>query len=103
VKNDFFNKSKAHWAALRTFILDILPEYLPNSGFIGGVRPGEDDFHVAAWLARIACVSGAKKTEEGLKELKKEVGVPIPEKVAQYWNAWGQRESWKKVYQNGLH
>jgi hypothetical protein len=103
VKNDFFEQSKAHWDALRSFILDILPAYLPNGGFIGGVKPGEDDFHVAAWLARIASVSGAKKTEEGMNELEKEVGMPIPEKVAKYWNVWVQRESWKKVYQDGLH
>jgi len=47
VKNGFFELSKAHWD-LRSFILDILPAYLPNSGFIGGVKPGEDNFHVAA-------------------------------------------------------
>ncbi|KIM85418.1 hypothetical protein PILCRDRAFT_778214 [Piloderma croceum F 1598] len=103
VKNGFFEQSKAHWDALRSFILDILPAHLPNSGFIGGAKPGEDDFHVAAWLARIASVSGAKRTEEGFEELEKEVGVPIPERVAKYWNAWIQRESWKMVYQDGLH
>jgi hypothetical protein len=103
VKNGFFEQSKAHWDALRTFILDILPAHLPNNEFIGGPEPGEDDFHVAAWLVRIAAASGAEKPEQGLKELEKEVGKPIPEKVATYWNAWAQRESWKKVYQGGLH
>jgi hypothetical protein len=48
-------------------------------------------------------VSGAKETEQGLEELEKEVGVPIPERVAKYWNAWAQRESWKMVYEDGLH
>jgi len=103
VKNDFFEQSKAHWDALRSFILDILPAYLPNSGFIGGAKPGEDDFHVAAWLTRIAAASGAKKAEQGLNELEREVGMPTPEKVAKYWNAWAERESWKMVYQDGLH
>jgi hypothetical protein len=103
VKIGFFEQSKAHWDAVRSFILNILPAYLPNSGFVGGVKPGEDDFHVAAWLARIASARGAKKTEQGLKELEKEVGMSVPEKVAKYWNAWAQRESWKTVYQDGLH
>lgn len=103
IKNEFFKKSKSHWDAIRSFILDILPTYLPESGFIGGTRPGEDDFHVAAWLARIAFVSGAEEAGHGLKELEKEVGSPIPMKVAKYYRNWVQRESWKKVYADGLH
>jgi hypothetical protein len=72
VKNDFFDNSKAHRDGLRSCILVILPGYLPSGGrFIGGAEPGEDDFHVAAWLARIASV-GAEKTEQGLGELEKE-------------------------------
>lgn len=103
IKNGFFKKSEAHWKALRSFILDILPSHLPENGFIGGGRPGEDDFHAAAWLARIAAAGGAKETQQGLIELEKEVGKPIPVKVANYWNSWAERESWKMVYGNGLH
>lgn len=103
VKNEFFKTSKAHWDSLRSFILNILPTYLHASGFIGGVVPGEDDFHVAAWLARIAAASGAKEAGEGIQLMQKEVGSPIPMKVVSYWNAWAQRESWAKVYGSGLH
>lgn len=102
-KKGFFEKSKRHWESLRSFITEVLPEYLPEHGFIGGVQPGEDDFHVAAWLARIAVSSGAKQTNEGLQALEKEFSTEIPEKVASYWNAWGERQSWKEVYEGALH
>lgn len=103
VKNGFFEKSKKHWESLRSFIVEVLPGYLPDHGFIGGAQPGEDDFHVAAWLARIAAASGAKQTEQGLQALKKELGSEVPDKVASYWNAWSERESWKGVYGSALH
>ena len=85
------------------FIKDILPGYLPDSGFIGGERPGEDDFHVAAWLARIAATLGGDAGKDGVHALEKELGVPVPDKVANYWAAWSERESWKITYREGLH
>jgi len=85
MKNDSFERSKAHCDALRSFISIFSPAYLPNSGFVGRDKPGEDDFHVAAWLARIASVSGTK-TEE-LNELGKEVRVLILKK----WGSNGKR------------
>lgn len=103
MKAGFFEKSKAHTDSVSSFLYEVLPEHLPNSGFLGGARPGEADFHVGAWLARIAAVSGAKQSDEGLQTLEKAFGKAVFESVALYWNAWIYRASWNKVYAAGLH
>ncbi|PSR72393.1 hypothetical protein PHLCEN_2v11736 [Hermanssonia centrifuga] len=100
---DFFNTSTTHWQTIVGYIQNDLPTILPESGFIGGAEPGEDDFHIGAWLARVAWVSGADKEEEGYKALEKELKAPVPEKVVSYWKAWSARASWKKVYAETLH
>jgi hypothetical protein len=102
-KQEFFKKSSAVWDNIRAFILDTLTNILPESGFIGGDRPGEDDFHVGAWLARIASLSGVENAADDLAVLENELGEPIPEKLAAYWSAWSERPSWKEVYAPGLH
>ena len=80
-----------------------LPTILPESGFIGGAQPGEDDFHVGAWIARVAWVCGGDKEAEGYKALEKELKGDVPPKVVAYWTAWSVRPSWKKVYEETLH
>ncbi|KAI0724477.1 hypothetical protein C8T65DRAFT_626617 [Cerioporus squamosus] len=102
-KQQFFKQSNAHWQNLVSFILEELPAKLPESGFLGGETPGEDDFHLAAWLARIAFFAGAKPEKDGYKALEKETKQPVPAKVAAYWTAWAERPSFKKVYENDLH
>ena len=103
VKQGFFQQSVAHWQTIANFILVDLPASLPESGFLGGGTPGEDDFHLAAWLARIAFLTGGTNDKDGYKALEKETKEPIPAKVVAYWQAWVERPSFKKVYQNGLH
>jgi len=103
VKQRFFSKSSALWDGIKVFIVETLPTAITEGPFIGGVRPGVDDFHVGAWIARIAFVSGAKKSEQGLSALEKIFG-PLPEKVKAYWTAWIGRDSWVKAYpDNALH
>ena len=102
-KQQFFKQSDAHWQNIAVFITEELPAVLPESGFLGGETPGEDDFHLAAWLARIAFLAGGANDKDGYKALEKETKEPIPAKVAAYWQAWVERPSFKKVYQNGLH
>ncbi|KZT06896.1 uncharacterized protein LAESUDRAFT_736746 [Laetiporus sulphureus 93-53] len=102
-KEAFFAQSNAHWETISAFIINELPAILPESGFVGGKTPGEDDFHLAAWLARLAHVKGASVDKDGYKALEKETHQEIPAKVAAYWAAWSERPSWKKVYANGLH
>ena len=98
-KQKFYETSIQHWKNLKSFILNDLPSYLPDSGFIAGDAPGEADFHVGAWLTRIVATTGGKD----VSGLEKELGQPVPPKVASYWNAWSSRDSWKAVYAEGLH
>ncbi|OCH96480.1 hypothetical protein OBBRIDRAFT_829907 [Obba rivulosa] len=103
VKNSFFDQSTKHWETISSFILNDLPSFLPASGFLGGAEPGEDDFHLAAWLSRIGFLTGGKAEKDGYKAIEKETKQPLPAKVAAYWQAWAERPSWKKVYADGLH
>jgi len=98
VKEGFFKQSQAHFANVTAFVFEVLPSHLTGSGFIGGEQPGEDDFHVGAWLTRIAATVGATSGDDALKAFEAAYGKPVPEKVAAYWNAWIVRSSWKKVY-----
>ncbi|KAI0361707.1 hypothetical protein OH77DRAFT_1417974 [Trametes cingulata] len=102
-KQAFFKHSAQHWDALASFLLNDLPALLPDSGFLGGDSPGEDDFHLGAWLARIVHLTGGKADKDGYKSLEKETKKPIPPKVAAYWAAWIERPSFKRVYVEGLH
>lgn len=102
-KQRLFAKSSALWDDIKVFIIETLPNSITEGPFIGGVRPGVDDFHVGAWIARIAFVSGGQKSVEGLTSLEKRFG-PLPEKVKAYWTAWIGRDSWVKAYpENALH
>jgi len=109
-KRDFFATSTALWDAIKVFVLETLPAALShhhdgdNSSngniegpFISGARPGVDDFHVGAWLARVASVLGAHTSKEGVDALQRRFG-PLPENVKLYWTAWVARDSWVKAY-----
>jgi hypothetical protein len=89
---------------LKAFILKELSDILPESGFLGGDKPGEDDFHLAAWLARLVFVTGGgDSSKDGVHAIEKELDKPTPEKVVSYWTAWSSRKSWQEVYAKGLH
>jgi len=102
-KAAFFKQSTEHWETISAFITNELPAILPESGFLGGATPGEDDFHLGAWLARLVHVKGGKIGKDGHAALESETKQPIPPKVAAYWAAWNERPSWQKVYSDGLH
>jgi hypothetical protein len=102
-KQQFFALSTSLWENIKVFAIETLPGAINEGPFIGGAIPGQDDYHVGAWLARIACLCGAKKSEEGVAALEKRFG-PLPEKVKKYWAEWIVRESWTKAYpDNNLH
>ncbi|KAL1748913.1 hypothetical protein HDZ31DRAFT_59799 [Schizophyllum fasciatum] len=105
VKNGFFEQSKAHLDNIRSYLYETLPKVLAGAegAFLGGAQPGEDDFHLGAWLTRIAATSGAQKVEEGPAKIEAKFGQPLPAKVLAYWNAWVERASWNQVYGEGLH
>ncbi|KAF8213377.1 hypothetical protein K438DRAFT_1803872 [Mycena galopus ATCC 62051] len=102
-KAGFFATSQAHFDTIKGALFEVLPGFLPGSGFIGGEVPGEDDFHVGAWLTRIAATSGATSADDALVAIEGAYGAPVPGKVSAYWGAWTARPSWKKVYAAGLH
>ncbi|KAJ6508855.1 hypothetical protein C8R45DRAFT_969051 [Mycena sanguinolenta] len=99
----FFTASQAHFETVKQAVFEVFPAFLPESGFIGGAVPGEDDFHAGAWFTRIAAIFGATAAEEGLAAFEKAYGAPVPAKVAAYWEAWTRRASWRKVYAKWLH
>ena len=101
--DEFYVISTNHWKNVADYILNDLPQILPESGFIGGAEPGEDDFHVGAWLARVTWITGGNKEADGYKALEKELHAPVPPKVIAYWKAWSSRPSWAKVYAETLH
>ena|SRR5579863_110965 len=96
-KQAFFSDSSALWDGIKAFTIHTLPAAITEGPFIGGSRPGVDDYHVGAWLARIANVLGTENSEEGVPALEKGFG-PLPEKVKAYWAAWIARDSWVKAY-----
>uniref|UniRef100_A0A0W0GBG9 GST N-terminal domain-containing protein n=1 Tax=Moniliophthora roreri TaxID=221103 RepID=A0A0W0GBG9_MONRR len=101
-KEEFFKRSQVHFDTIAAFVNQDLPNYLPVSGFIGGEEPGEDDFHLGAWIARIVATLGAQTSEEATQAVERSYGKSLPEKVAVYWRVWVSRPSWKKVYAKGL-
>ena len=114
-KRDFFAASTALWDAIKFFVLETLPAALSHhhgdgesdsdssteGPFISGARPGIDDFHVGAWLARVASLLGAHTSKEGIDALQRRFG-PLPEKVKLYWAAWIERDSWVKAYPDSV-
>jgi hypothetical protein len=102
-KQKFYAVSTVLWASIKVFTVETLPAAITQGPFISGETPGVDDYHVGAWLARIAFLLGAQKSDEGISALEKTFG-PIPEKVKVYWSAWIGRDSWVKAYpDNTLH
>ncbi|PBK73584.1 hypothetical protein ARMSODRAFT_952670 [Armillaria solidipes] len=101
--SSFYAQSQEHFANLKSYLHTILPSVLPADGFIAGVTPGEADFHVAAWFTRISATSGATNAGDALVALETSFGEPLPEVVRKYARAWIVRDSWKKVYAEGLH
>ncbi|KIM34156.1 hypothetical protein M408DRAFT_325648 [Serendipita vermifera MAFF 305830] len=97
----YFKASQQNWDAVANFVTVVLPKYLPAQGFTGGDAPGEADFHIGAWLARIAAVLGAKNEKDAWKIFA--AFGEVPASVSQYWQTWQARESWSVVYKGGLH
>lgn len=101
MKNGFFKQSQSVFENVLTYLYTILPKKLPDSGFLGGEVPGEDDFHLGAWLTRIALTCGAQSADDGLEKIAASFGKPLSPKVEAYWKAWSARSSWKEVYGGG--
>jgi len=101
-KETWFKISNDTWANIKTFANTDIVAILPESGYIGGEYPGEDDFHLAAWLARIGALTGGTPDAAGALTLEKELG-PVDPKIVSYWKLWSETEAWKQVFGSGLH
>ncbi|KAJ7491379.1 hypothetical protein B0H11DRAFT_2156494 [Mycena galericulata] len=91
----FFAQSQVHWVAVRSALFEAFP------ALCQAATPGEDDFHMIAWLTRIAFLAGANSGADRLRAFENEYGAPVPENVAMYWQSAIESPSWKKVY-NGI-
>ncbi len=100
-KQGFYTASTQLWESIKVFTVETLPGAITEGPFIAGAVPGVDDYHVGAWIARIAFVSGAQKSDDGIVALEQRFD-RVPEKVQAYWKAWIVRESWKKTYADGV-
>ncbi|KAH9957533.1 hypothetical protein BC827DRAFT_1270230 [Russula dissimulans] len=69
---------------IKGFIVVALPAAIDRGPFIAGAESEVDDFHVAAWLVRIAYVVGAQKSDEGVSALERRFR-PIPHKIKVFW------------------
>lgn len=92
----FYAASQAHFDKLREVIYEILPKQLKEEN-------AEADFHVVAWLTRIATTSGATDGSQVISSLENRFGAPLPASVKAYLEKWVAKESWSKVYAGGLH
>ncbi|KZV63520.1 hypothetical protein PENSPDRAFT_208783 [Peniophora sp. CONT] len=102
---DFFAKSRANRSAARALIYRRLPAalHLVPGPFIAGATPGEDDLHLIGWLAHVAFCSGARMPEDALSSMGRMFGEELPTQVGTLWCAWMRRESFRKVYGEGLY
>ncbi|KAH9069537.1 hypothetical protein EDB83DRAFT_2518303 [Lactarius deliciosus] len=73
-KPGFYSASTALWDSIKVFTVETLPAAISEGPFIGGATPGVDDYHVGAWIAHIAFLLGAQKSDEGVAALEKGFG-----------------------------
>ena len=145
----FIKAVNVAWDGLRSVLLqvhqDVIGPYLLGEEILDSISSNPDlfshtgdqlsiaDIHLAAWLARVAKLSGATATDDGntaiakieahvggdfelpkdfsIVEARRRAGLPpanvLPEdrqnRFAAFWDAIKERPSWKKVYAEGLH
>ncbi|THV04974.1 hypothetical protein K435DRAFT_816816 [Dendrothele bispora CBS 962.96] len=119
-RQEFFETAKSTWeVGLSKLLLKL------NAEIIGPYSLGEQysiaDPHLAAWLTRVVLLAGGSPEEDGntvIGKLESHVGngLAIPKttravgeetvsksKLAEFWDVVKERNSWQKVYSNGLH
>ncbi|KAH9069557.1 hypothetical protein EDB83DRAFT_2582700 [Lactarius deliciosus] len=84
---DFHDKQIARISGLDALLTGNAPDeakpgfYSAEGPFIGGATPGVDNYHVGAWIARIASLLGAQKSDEGVAALEKGWVKAYPDKA----------------------
>lgn len=130
-RTEYFNAAEAAWEKLKEVLLQLHQEAI--GPYVLGDQISLADIHFAAWLARVAKLSGATAADDGntvIAKIEQRIGgsfvlpkdISIPEarrksglapgnfqptdmqsKFAAFWDAMKERSSWKKVYADGLH
>ncbi|GMK58030.1 hypothetical protein CspeluHIS016_0500620 [Cutaneotrichosporon spelunceum] len=102
-----YSDANAQWKNAGDFIRGEVTHILrktPGSYLGGASVPGEADYHLITWLARIITDAGGKAgsvSGEAFAALQARIGPePIDPVVAGYWDSWTQRASFKKL---GVH
>lgn len=130
-RGEFFKAAAQAWAGLKDVLVQLSKEII--GPYTLGDQISIADLHLAAWLARIAKLSGGQASDDGntivqkieehigdsfslpkdfsVAEARRRAGLPatnIPPterqaRLAAFWDAIKERPSWKKIYADGLH
>ncbi|GBE77977.1 hypothetical protein SCP_0108590 [Sparassis crispa] len=130
-RKEFFESAKAAWRGLKEVFALLTQEMI--GPYVLGDQLSIADLHLAAWLARLAALSGGTVSEDGntivrkveehvgggfklpvdflVSEARRRAGVVVSEtesteeqsRMAAFWDAVRERGSFKKVYGEGLH
>ncbi|BEI82183.1 hypothetical protein CcaverHIS002_0300510 [Cutaneotrichosporon cavernicola] len=106
-RQKIYADANGQWKSAGEFIRGEVTHILrktPGSYLGGASTPGEADYHLITWLARIITDAGGAAgsvSGEAFAALQKRIGPePIDPVVAGYWDGWTQRPSFKKL---GVH
>ncbi|KAF9568412.1 hypothetical protein CPC08DRAFT_739654 [Agrocybe pediades] len=120
----FFKTARQAWETNLTEVLTQLSKEMVGPYTLGD-QMSIADLHLAGWLTRVVKLAGGSASDDGsavAKKLEEHIGggFVLPKdfateqarrentkaekqtKIGAFWNAMGERESWKKVYGDGL-
>ncbi|KAK4687342.1 hypothetical protein P7C73_g2777, partial [Tremellales sp. Uapishka_1] len=102
-KSAHYEQTAELWKSVGIVIRGVITQALTKNGgpYAAGEQPSEVDFHIITWLARTISNTGVEQgasAAEALPVLQKRTGGhgfdPV---LGKYWDAWTQRESYKKI------
>jgi len=107
-RDEWFSQSDARWEGEVKRLLATLEKEI-----IGPYTLGDQlslaDLHLAPFITRLVTLSGGDGSKSGIDSIAKHASssaagghLTIGPKVREYWEAIIERESWKKIYGNGI-
>ncbi|KAF7436789.1 hypothetical protein PC9H_003622 [Pleurotus ostreatus] len=125
-RDEYFARAKLAWELKLKESMSMLSKEMIGP-YVLGDQLSVADLHLMAWLARMIKLAGGSFSDDGntaiaklenrvgngfklpqdyhLSELQRQEGASAAtqSKLAAFWDAVGERASWKKVYGNGLY